>query len=338
MESWRPQESRRNRPAGSAQDNEHDINRKDTTVPRAVRYNEYGGIEVLRVDEVGRPVPAPGQFVLKVKATGINPGEGVIREGALHDWWPATFPSGQGYDLAGIVDEIGANAGPWVEGDEVSAFTFSRSAQADYVLVEADHAIRRPANVSWEVAGSIYTVGATAYAGVRAAALTAADVVVVSGAAGGVGSLVSQLAKRSSATVIGLASPPNHEWLAGHGVIPVEYGEGVADRIRAAAPSPVTKFIDCFGNIYVELALNELGLARDRIVTLVDPTAGRTYGVKYDGWSSAKGTDVLSELVGLLAEGSLELPIANTYPLAEVQDAYREVEKRHSRGKIVLIP
>jgi NADPH:quinone reductase-like Zn-dependent oxidoreductase len=168
--------------------------------------------------------------------------------------------------------------------------------------------------------------------------VTPGDTVVVSGAAGGVGSIVSQLAKRTSATVIGLASPANHQWLSSHGVIPVEYGEGVAGRIWEAAPGPVTKFIDTFGNIYVELALGDLGLPKDRIVTLVDPFAGKKYGVRYDGWSSAKGTDVLGELVGLLADGSLELPIAKTYPLDSVQDAYREVERRHTRGKIVLIP
>jgi NADPH:quinone reductase-like Zn-dependent oxidoreductase len=307
-------------------------------VPRAVRYSEYGGIDVLQVVEVDRPVPAAGQFLLKVKAAGINPGEAVIREGGLHEAYPAVFPSGQGYDLAGVIEEAGEDTGPWAAGDEVVAFTFTRSAQAEYVLVESGHAVRRPPNVSWEVAGSIYTAGATAYAGVRAASLTPGDTVAVSGAAGGVGSIVSQLAKRTSATVIGLASSANHQWLSSHGVIPVEYGEGVAGRIREAAPGPVTKFIDTFGNIYVELALGELGLPEDRIVTLVDPFAGKKYGVRYDGWSSAKGTDVLGELVGLLADGSLELPIAKTYPLASVQDAYREVERRHTRGKIVLIP
>ena len=307
-------------------------------MPRAVRYSKYGGVDVLQVVEVDRPVPAPGQFLLKVKATGINPGEAFIREGGLHTAYPAVFPSGQGYDLAGVIEEVGRDAGPWAVGEEVVAFTFTRSAQAEYVLVESGHAVRRPPNLPWEVAGSIYTAGATAYAGVRAAALTAADTVVVSGAAGGVGSIVSQLAKRTGATVIGLASPSNHEWLSGHGIIPVTYGAGVADRIREAAPTPVTKFIDTFGNSYVELALGELGLPKDHIVTLVDPDAGKKYGVKADGWSSAKGTNVLGELVGLLADGSLELPIARTYPLDSVQDAYREVEKRHTRGKIVLIP
>ncbi len=308
-------------------------------MPRAVRYSKYGGVDVLQVMEVDRPVPAPGQFLLKVKATGINPGEAFIREGGLHAAFPAVFPSGQGYDLAGVIEEVGRGRG--ARGPSETKLSRSRSPAA-----------RRPSTSSWSPTtrsgarrtsrgkspGSIYTAGATAYAGVRAAALTAADTVVVSGAAGGVGSIVSQLAKRTGATVIGLASPPNHEWLSGHGVIPVTYGAGVANRIREAAPKPVTKFIDTFGNSYVELALGELGLPKDHVVILVDPYAGRKYGVKADGWSSAKGTDVLGELLSLLANGFLIFPIAKTYPIHSVQDAYREVEKRHTRGKIALIP
>ena len=138
-------------------------------MPRAVRSSKYGGVDVLQVVEVDRPVPAPGQFLLQVKATGINPGEAFIREGGLHAAYPAVFPSGQGYDLAGVIEKVGRDAGPWAVGDEVVAFTFTRSAQAEYVLVESGHAVRRPPNLPWEVAGSIYTTGATAYAGVRAA-------------------------------------------------------------------------------------------------------------------------------------------------------------------------
>jgi NADPH:quinone reductase-like Zn-dependent oxidoreductase len=99
-------------------------------MPRAVRYSQYGGVDVLRVVGVDRPVPAAGQFLLKVKAAGINPGEAFIREGGLHEAFPATFPSGQGYDLAGVIEEVDADAAPWAVGDEVAAFTFTRSAQA----------------------------------------------------------------------------------------------------------------------------------------------------------------------------------------------------------------
>ncbi|HUY44298.1 MAG TPA: zinc-binding dehydrogenase [Streptosporangiaceae bacterium] len=174
----------------------------------------------------------------------------------------------------------------------------------------------------------------------RAVALTQGDTVVVSGAAGGVGSITVQLAARAGATVIGVASEANHEWLAGHGVIPVSYGDGVADRIRQAADK-VDAFIDAFGGDYVQLAL-DLGVEPSRIDTIVSFDAVERYGVKAEGNAegnaAAASASVLAELAGLIAAGQLEIPVAATFPLAEVQDAYRRLEQGHLLGKIVLIP
>jgi NADPH:quinone reductase-like Zn-dependent oxidoreductase len=154
----------------------------------------------------------------------------------------------------------------------------------------------------------------------------------------GVGSLAVQLARRTGATVIGLASQSNHEWLKSHGVIPVAYGDGVADRIRAAAPSGVDAFIETHGDGYVELAL-ALGVAAQRIDTIADYAAAQKHGVKTDGGAEAgPGAKALAELAGLIADGHLEVPIADVYPLAQVRDAYTELERRHTRGKIVLKP
>ena len=155
-------------------------------------------------------------------------------------------------------------------GDEVIGFTDNRASQAEYVLVEATNLAAKPAAVPWEVAGAPPVAGFTAYAAVRAVALTEGDTVVVSGAAGGVGSITVQLARRARATVIGVAGAANHEWLAGHGVIPVSYGDGVAGRIRQAA-GRVDAFIDTFGDGYVELAL-EFGVAPSRVDTIATST------------------------------------------------------------------
>jgi NADPH:quinone reductase-like Zn-dependent oxidoreductase len=164
------------------------------------------------------------------------------------------------------------------------------------------------------------------------------ETVVISGAAGGVGSIAVQLAHRTGATVTGLASESNHEWLRSHGVIPLAYGDGVADRIRTAAPSGVDGFIDTYGAGYVELAL-ALGVPAERIDTIVDFAAAAKHGVKTDGGREAgPGAKVLAELAGLIADGQLEVPIANVYPLAQVREAYTELERRHTRGKIVLRP
>jgi len=307
-------------------------------MPKAVRYDEFGGIDVLRVVEVERPLPGDGQVLVRVMAAGINPSEAVIRTGALAELFPSTFPSGQGSDLAGVIEELGPGVGGFSPGDEVIGFSQKRASQAELVLVEAGDLARKPQNVSWEVAGGLYVVGVTAWGAVHAVQLKEGETVVISGAAGGVGSLAVQLARRTGATVIGLASEGNHDWLKSHGVIPVAYGDGVAYRIRAAAPSGVDAFIDTYGHGYVELAL-ALGVAADRIDTIADFAAAQEHGVKTDGGTAAgPGSKVLAELAGLIAGGHLEVPIENVYPLAQVREAYAELERRHTRGKIVLRP
>src|ERR1700730_11629994 len=305
---------------------------------KAVRYDEFGGIDVLRVEEVERPVPGDGQVLVRVKAAGINPSEAVIRTGAVAGLFPSTFPSGQGSDLAGVVEEVGAGAGGFFPGDEVIGFTDKRASQAELGLAEAGDLTRKPEKVSWEVAGGLFVAGTTAWGAVRAVRPEEGETVVISGAAGGVGSLAVQLARRAGATVIGLASESNHEWLKSRGVIPVAYGDGVADRIRAAAPGGVDAFIDTYGDGYVELAL-ALGVTAERIDTIADFAAAAKHGVKTDGGTAAgPGARVLAELAGLIADRYLEGPITHGYPLAQVREAYTELERRHTRGKIVLRP
>ena len=306
-------------------------------MPRAVKFDEYGDIDVLRVVDVPRPVPSAGQVLVRMKAAGINPGETSIRKGLLHHMFPATFPSGEGSDVAGQIEELGADVEGFTVGDDVIGFTENRCSHADLVLVDAAHLVSRPANVPWEVAGGLFVAGTTAYAAVRAVGASAGDIVVVSGAAGGVGSLAVQLARKNGATVVGLASPSNHAWLAAHDVIPVAYGDGVADRIKSAAGDRVDAFIDTFGADYIRLAL-ELGVAPDRIDTIINFADAAKYGVKTDGNSAAANAQVLGELADMIDRGELEVPIANVYPLSRVRDAYRELEQRGTHGKIVLVP
>jgi NADPH:quinone reductase-like Zn-dependent oxidoreductase len=205
------------------------------------------------------------------------------------------------------------------------------------VVAEADNLVARPGNVPWDVAGSLFVVGTTAYAAVRAVNVAAGDTVVVSGAAGGVGSLAVQLAVNIEATVIGLASEDHHDWLKSHGVTPVTYGDGVAERIRQASDGRVDAFIDTFGGGYVEMAIG-LGVAPDRIDTIIDRAAAARYGTKTDGSAAAGNAEVLAELAALIGAGRLEVPIAKTYPLAQVREAFQDLEQRHTLGKIVLEP
>jgi NADPH:quinone reductase-like Zn-dependent oxidoreductase len=303
---------------------------------KAVRFEQYGGIDVLNVVEVPTPEPGPGQVLVQVRAAGINPGEGKIRSGDLDSMFPATFPSGEGSDLAGIVTSTGPGVTGFSAGDEIIGYTDNRASHAEYALTEAEDLTPRPAGVPWDVAGSLFVAGATAYAAVRAVAAADGDTVVVAGAAGGVGSIAVQLARLAGATVVGLAGETNHAWLAGHGIVPVSYGDGVAERIRAAVPR-VDAFIDTHGDDYVQLAL-DLGVQPSRIDTIVNFPAVADHGVKADGNAAGASAAVLAELASLVAAGKLEIPIAATFPLSQVRDAYAELERGHTRGKIVLIP
>jgi NADPH:quinone reductase-like Zn-dependent oxidoreductase len=304
---------------------------------RAVRFDTYGGIEVLEVRQVDDPTPGPEEVLVEVRAAGINPGEIAIREGRMHERWPATFPSGQGSDFAGVVRSVGGGVGGVAEGDEVIGWSEQRASQAELVAVPAEQLTPKPDGVPWEVAGALFVAGMAAYASVDAVAPQAGETVVVSAAAGGVGSIAVQLALRTGALVIGLAGEENHAWLREHGASPITYGEGQDVRIREAAHGTINAFIDTFGGGYVDLAV-ELGVPAERINTIADFEAVRRLGVKAQGTHSNASADRLAELAELVAEGSLEVPIARTYPLDAVREAYAELAQRHTRGKIVLIP
>lgn len=304
---------------------------------RAVRFDQYGGVDVLEVRDVEDPGPGPGQVLVAVKAAGINPGEIGIREGRLHARWPATFPSGEGTDLAGTVRDVGEGVTAFSGGDEVLGWTEERASHAELVVVVSDQLIPKPASLSWEVAGSLFVVGLAAYASVQAVAPHAGETVVVSAAAGGVGSIAVQLARRTGATVIGLASERNHDWLRNHDIVPVSYGDGQAERIREAAHGKIDAFIDTFGGGYVDLAI-ELGVAPERINTIADFDAVQRLGVRGQGTHAIGNAALLAELAAMVADGSLEIPIARRYPLDQVRAAFRELAERRSHGKIVLLP
>jgi NADPH2:quinone reductase len=304
---------------------------------KAVQFDHYGESDVLYIADVEIPSPQPGEVVVEVRAAGINPGEASIRRGLFDSGTAGTFPSGEGSDLAGVVHSVGQGGTEFSVGDEVLGWSWSRSSQAQYVAVPSDQLIFKPAQLTWPVAGGLYVVAVTAYAAVRAIAVKPGETVVVSAAAGGVGTVVTQLLKLKEATVIGIASAANHDWLRSLGVTPVRYGDGLADRIRALAGDGVDAFIDLFGPEYVTLAV-ELGVPRQRIETIISFDAAKEYGTQAAGSGDATTTAVLSEMAELVASGQIEIPIAATYPLHEVKEAYDELEKRHTRGKIVLIP
>jgi NADPH:quinone reductase-like Zn-dependent oxidoreductase len=304
---------------------------------KAVRFDNYGGPEVLEVREVDDPTPGPGEVLVRVKAASINPGEIGIREGRLHERWPATFPSGEGTDFAGVVEALGEGVSGFAPGANVIGWTEQRASHAELVVAPETQVVAKPDSLSWEVAGSLFVAPLAAWACVDAVAPAPGEVVVVSGAAGGVGSVAVQLAVRTGARVIGLASEANHEWLRSRGVIPVTYGDGQADRIRGASGGKVDAFIDTFGSGYVDLAI-ELGVPLQRINTIADFAAIERLGVRGEGTHAVATAEILSEIAELDASGAIEIPIAKTYPLSEVRAAFEDLARRKTHGKIVLIP
>jgi NADPH2:quinone reductase len=308
-----------------------------TSRARAVRFDSYGGSDVLYLTDIDRPEPGAGEVLVEVRAAGINPGEAGIRTGALHEQFPTTFPSGEGSDLAGVVIEVGDGVSEFAVGDQVLGFSFQRSSHATHTNVPVDQLIHKPAELSWEVAGSLYVVGVTAYAAVRAVAPQSGETVAVSAAAGGVGSLAVQLLALRGVRVLGIASAGNAEWLRAHGVEPVVYGDGLADRLRQAAPDGIDAFIDLFGPEYVQLAV-DLGVPPERVNTIISFAKAAEVGARTEGSAEASIPAVLQEIADLIVSGALDFDVAATYPLDRVVDAFEELEQRHTHGKIVLLP
>ncbi|WP_260233331.1 NADP-dependent oxidoreductase [Curtobacterium sp. PhB130] len=300
---------------------------------RAVRFDEWGDRGVLHVAEVPVPTVEPGRVLVRVRAAGINPGESAIRQGTFG----GDLPSGQGTDFAGIVVAVGEGVDGVDEREEVIGWSWERSSQAEYVSVPAEQVVQKPRLLDWTVAGGLDVVATTAAAAVRAVDPRPGETVVVSGAAGGVGGFVTQLLTNEGVDVIAVASEANHEWLASKRARPVAYGDGLQQRIEELATNGIDALIDTHGAEYVHLGI-ALGIPADRIETIIAFEAAAEVGAKASGSTDTADPEILGALAAMVAEGAIEVPVASTYPLERVQDAYEELEQGHTRGKIVLVP
>ena len=301
---------------------------------RAVRFHEYGDATVLQLEDINAPAIGEDQVLVRVVAAATNILDIALREGQRLEAFPGALPSGQGFDLAGTIVEIGSNVTGFVVGDDVIGWA-PRRAQADYAAVDAGELAHKPSVLSWAAAASIPTAGGTAYGAVHAVNPQPGDTVVVSAAAGGVGALVTQLVINAGATVIGTAGPANFDFLRSLGATPVAHGDGVIDRITNAAPTGVTAYLDNYGDGNVDLALR-LGVKPDRINTIIDFAAAQQYGLHAAGQAEGNDGRIYAELAHLIAESRLIIPIQTIYPVEQVRSAYEELALRHARGKIVL--
>ncbi|MFF1574020.1 NADP-dependent oxidoreductase [Leifsonia sp. NPDC058292] len=305
-------------------------------MPRVVQFDEFGSRDYLRVVDKPKPWPGPGQILVRVMAAGLNLLDAkVYRDEKVAARVGVTVPSGTGQEFAGFVEEVGEGVTTFSVGEAVFG-TAPYASIADFAVAAEGAVFHKPDALTFEVAGSLTIAGRTAMASVASLGLTENDTVLVSAAAGGVGVLAAQLAVRAGATVIATASEPNHDYLETLGLIPVAYGDGLADRVREVLDDgdTVTAVLDNHGSDTIEAAI-ELGVPVERINTIA-AYGPEAHGATSVGGANATGDDV-EEIARLLAENELVLPIDSIYPIERVGEAYGRLEAGHLRGKIVIV-
>ena len=301
----------------------------DTLSGRAVIYRELGGPEVLQLEN--RLVAPPGdtELIVRFVAGGLNPVDAKIRSGRSRMQLP--LPVWAGREFSGVVEHVGSEVAGVSVGDAVFG-SIPQGAFADYVVAPAAVIARVPEGVPLEVAAGLALAGQTAWDALESQQLRRGDVIVVSAAAGGVGGMLGQLAVARGIRVIGTASESNHEWLRSRGIEPILYGAGLTERLATAAPEGVTAVFDQHGPETIEAAI-ALGVPPERINTIA--TDATVYGVRNVG-RGAVHPPTLDALAALVADGTLDVPIAATFPLSEVRAAFEFLEAGHLRGKVVL--
>ncbi|HEY3805597.1 MAG TPA: NADP-dependent oxidoreductase [Kofleriaceae bacterium] len=304
---------------------------------RAAVNERFGGPDVLEVRDIPEPHARSGQLRVRVSAAGLNPMDWMfiadddlgrrLREArAAQPGLALTLPAVFGHDFAGVVDEVGDGVAGFAVGDRVFGGALSR-AVADYAVVVPGEVHHTPNGVDDITAGALDVAARTAAAALAVIKPGIGDTVLIGGAAGGVGTFAVQLARIAGARVIGTASETSFEYLRGLGAEPVQYGDGLRERVRM---SGVTAAADLFGTETAALAL-ELGVPAARISMI----AGQLPGVTtVAGFQAVAGT--LEHVAALIAEGKLEVPIAATYPIEKIREAVTRQASRHVQGKIVV--
>lgn len=314
------------------------MNEAHAATGRAVQFVEsFGGADALQVREVPVPQAGAGQLRVRVTAAGLNPMDWFMTSDAeTASRFGLSLPCGFGTDYAGVVDQVGAGVTRFAVGDRVFGGALSR-AVADYVLVEEQGTIaaggeahRCPDGLDDRTAAALTIAGRTASAALAVVGAGPGDTLLVGGAAGGVGVFAVQLARLAGARVIGTGSASSAEFLHSLGAEPVTYGDGLVDQVRALAPDGVTAALDLFG-ADTALAARQLGVADERITTIAAQVDGITPA---NGANAAPGA--LDEIARLVASGQLRVPLAATFPVAQIRDAVELQAGRHVHGKVVV--
>ena len=305
---------------------------------RAVTYNAYTPDDAdLVYGEVPDPKVGPGQVLIEVRAAGVNPVDWKVMAGYLDGMMEAVFPVIPGWDVAGVVTRVGPDTPEFAIGDEVISYARKDVVEggtfAEYVAVAARDVARKPAGLDWPQAAGLPLTGLTALHSLDRLNIGPEDVLLVHGAAGGVGSLAVQIAVARGARVIGTASERNHEFVLGLGGEPVTYGEGLVERVKKLSPSGVTAVADYVGG-QLETTLAVLAPG-GRHASITDPTVeqhgGHWLWVRPDG-------PKLAELGALVDQGALTVEVAATFPLEKAGEAFTASRGGHTRGKLIVVP
>jgi NADPH:quinone reductase-like Zn-dependent oxidoreductase len=312
---------------------------------RVVVATAYGGPEVLAVVDQPLTAPGPGEVRIEVRASGVNPIDYKAYSGSFGSD-PGRLPLRLGLEAAGEVTAVAPGAvgpaGSVTIGDEVIAYRVSGGYAAELV-VPAQSLVPKPPDLGWAEASGLMLAGATAWHALVATAVGAGDTVLVHGAAGGVGLMAIQLAAARGATVVGTASPARHDLLREFGATPVAYGDGLADRLGAAAPQGVTAALDLVGTDEAVDVSVDLVADRNRIATIAAPRRGLELGMKVLGGAPGAdpGTAIRDaarlELARLAGQGRLRVLVDQSFPLENAADAHRLSMGGHVAGKIALI-
>ncbi len=303
---------------------------------RTVQFFEYGGPDVLRVVDVPAPSPGPGQVQVAVRAAGVNPIDSKILQGFMRAVMPLDLPAGLGSDVAGVVEQIGADVTAFQVGDEVMGSSLTPAISA-YALADSANLIMKPAEVSWDVAASVAGAGGTAWSVLNRLQIRKGEALLVHAAAGGVGTFAVQLAVARGARVIGTASERNFDYLESIGAEPVRYGDGLLERVRSMAPHGVDAVLDASGRGEIPLSI-ELAGGPQRVLTLVAFDAADTGIQVFAGGTGDERGPALREIVPLIEKGLVNVPIWRAFPLEETAAALHTSIAGHLRGKIVVLP
>lgn len=297
---------------------------------KAARFSTFGGPQVLEIVDLPDPHPGPGEIRIAVRAAGVNASDWKKRQGLMDRELPQTL----GHEAAGIVDELGDGVVDIAVGDRAFGLCTAGAAQAELAVLSCYAPI--PRSLDFPAAAALPVAVETATRVLDQLGVAEGSTLLVNGASGNIGSAAAQLAVARGARVIGTAGPAGHAPLRALGAEPVAYGEGLVERVRALAPGGVDLALDAAGSGLPDLIA--LVGTPEHVVTIADFTGAQTHGVRFSRGEDGRALHAIRGIGALIEAGRFALPVARTFPLADIAAAHRTGESGHSRGKLVLLP